>query len=129
VSLWLTIDDADAYFAARPGAAEHWVTGVDKTGYLTLAQQDIAGADYFTFTDDQISTPTDAMKQAVCEQALFLLRDPDMETRLSLQAQGVTSAGIVQESFGRGATVPIAPRATSLLAAHRAEGNTFGWSR
>ena len=57
------------------------------------------------------------MKNAQCEQALFLLiHQEDMDVRLGLQAQGVTQAGIVQETYGNCIEgIPISPHAKQML--------------
>lgn len=114
--MWLTEEEADTYFETRLGATAIWTDSVDKTAALTTAQAHLVNAGEFTFTDEELEEPTAAMQNAVCEQALFLLRDPDMETRLALQAQGVTQAGIVQETYGgRRGTFPIALQARAEL--------------
>lgn len=114
--MWLTEEEADTYFETRLGASALWTDSTDKTAALTTAQAQIVNCAEFTFTDEELEEPTTAMQNAVCEQALFLLRDPDMESRLALQAQGVTQAGIVQETYGgRRGLFPIAIQARAEL--------------
>lgn len=112
VTLWLTTTAADDYFATRYNSADYWASGVDKEGVLTLAQSQLQASGKFTFPD----TATDAMKEAVCEQALFILQNPDMEQRLALIAQGVSTARMVQEGYARAKdNLVVAPLAIGLL--------------
>lgn len=114
---WVTVQEADTYFGTRYGIGTKW-SGLDttaKTALLTTAQMPIElCTDYVWPDDDEI---TQAMKDAVCEQAYFMLLDPDMEARLALISQGVEEAGIVQEVYRRGASgnIPIAPLARKKL--------------
>lgn len=129
---WLEIADADTYMATRHGASTYWTSGADKAGALRTAQDDLETSGLFSFKDsdgvDLGTTPTDAMKYAVCEQALFLLRDPDMETRLHLQSQGVRSASVVSEAYAGTQQIPIAPRAVRWARTYWV-GNSFEVSR
>lgn len=112
---WLDTTDADAYFATRHGIGALWsdLTPAQKAALLITAQQPIENDPRFTFPDE----PTQAMKDAVCEQAFFMLLDPDMELRQALQAQGVTEANLVMERYrdSVGGSVPLAPRVLVLL--------------
>ena len=112
MSLWLEEADADEYFCTRLGADEYWATGTPKLAALTTAQSCIEASGLYTIPDEV----TDLMKQAVCEQALFLLREGSgIDRRASLQAQGVLSAGIVQETYGGVPGIVIAPMAAAML--------------
>ena len=121
---WFDIYFAEAYFATRLNASP-W-TGAEsdtKVAALATAQADIEFHPDFTFTDEDKATPATAMKNAVCEQALFRLADPDMDLRQSMRAQGVTAAWMVQEQYRQGKTAGavIAPKARDLLAAYAAQ--------
>ena len=111
--LWVTITEADAYMVTRHGAAAKWPSvKATKTAVLTTAQADIEAAEHYTFLDgdleDLTEDPTDPMKAAVFEQALFRLLDPDMEVRAAIQRQGVTSSTPVGEAYaGLGGAIPI----------------------
>lgn len=123
-NLWLTLAEADSYMATRLGAADHWGVATHKLAALTTAQADIEASGRYLFEDaagnDLTETPTTTMQQAVCEQALFLLANPDQEQRLALQAQGVTQADIVGETYDGGGRRPLlAPRAVALLAPYQ----------
>lgn len=121
-SSWVSEEDADTYFATRLGADEYWIEGAPKTAALITAQRYIELSGLFVFTDAQQADPSQAMMDAVCEQATFLLRDVlGIEMRSALIAQGVASAGIIEESFNRIIAhrtpnkIVIAPLAESLL--------------
>ncbi len=118
-STWVTTAEADTYFATRHGIGTLWSRYDDspeaKTALLVTAQQPIELSDAYTWPDDD--EITQAMKDAVCEQAFFMLLDPDMEVRMALIAQGVEEAGLVMEKYRQSAKAeaPIAPRAKILL--------------
>lgn len=124
----ITVAQADAYMVTRLGATAHWsaLSATDKLAALTTAEAMLG--ELWTLED------TDAHRNAICEQALFLARDPlGVEARMNLQAQGVTQAGIVQEAY-RGADAKyagIAPRARKILdgAAGIAGTGTIPWER
>jgi hypothetical protein len=132
MALWLTEAYADSYFDTRYGASTHWVSGIDKIAVLTTAQQDIEGCPDYAFDDVSESAPADqAMKDAVCEQALFRLMDADIDIRQATKAQGVVQQGAIQETYTGGGEVPIAPKAKQLLRPYLAtgNGNSFLWAR
>lgn len=110
---WVSVQEADTYFGTRHNAGTMWSSLAPnaKTALLTTAQQPIELCPDYTWPDDD--EITQAMKNAVCEQAFFMLLDPDMETRLALIAQGVSEAGLVMEKYKEGASgeIPIAPLA------------------
>lgn len=115
MALWVTLEQAEAYFLTRLSALAWTGSNEVKTAALTTAQMDLAACPEFSFDAD--ADPTEAQQQAVCEQALFLMADPDIDARLSLQAQGVKDAGIVKETYtGASIGIPIAPRARAILA-------------
>lgn len=139
---WLTTTEADAYFENRFGSASYWTSGVDKTALIHTAQRDLEMSGLFEFLEDTDSdgvledlaasgaTPSTSMKEAVCEQALFRLQNPEIEQRLNLRAQGVASAGVVNETYHGGVdSFPIAPKARALLKQYAQAGNTFDWIR
>ena len=115
---------ADAYFAKRVGASSVWIELVDKEAYLTTAEIQL-GAVYTLPTASE--SLTDAQTWAICEQALFLLQDPDIDARASLQAQGVKKNELDGETYnGRGYQTLIAPVAASLLrGTERTESATY----
>jgi len=121
MALWLTTGDADTYFATRLGADDYWATGTPKSAALTTAQSDIENSGQYTFPD----TAEQLMKDAVCEQALFLLRDvAGIDGRSALIAQGVAAANIIGESFNKiialrnPKNIVIAPKAEAFLASY-----------
>lgn len=139
MALWLTTGDADTYFETRLGAEDYWATGTPKTAALTTAQNDIVNSGLYTFTDsdgNDLTEPgseTQLMKDAVCEQALFLLRDvAGIDGRAALQAQGVASAAIIGESFNklisqrRPRDITLAPKVEAMLATYKTTGIDAG---
>lgn len=110
----VSVETADAYFATRLGASSYWTELTNKAAALTTAERQL-GAVY------SLPTATENLKDAqiwaICEHALFLLRDPDIDARLDLQVQGVRSNKLDGESYAEGTPAfPIAPAAASLLA-------------
>jgi hypothetical protein len=104
-STWVSEADADTYFSTRLGASTYWASGTEKEAALTTAQWQIENSDLFTgYPDLSVTgeTAVQAMADAVCEQALFLLQDTDVDSRMALQAQNVQQAGIVQETYKLG---------------------------
>jgi hypothetical protein len=109
---WITLADAETFFGSRFASSEYWCSGVDKTGALITAYHWLANNPNFTFP----TTATQAMKDAQCEMALFLLQhQPDIDLRMGLQAQGVIEAGIVKEKYARKSGLPIPPVVMALL--------------
>lgn len=118
---WISEEDANIYLEDRLDASEYWASGVEKDKALITAYRQLNGCGYFEFP----STSSQVMKDAQCEQALFLLiHQKDIDKRKGLQAQGVVSAGIVKEGYDRDMLmkVPIAPIVTQMLEDYSAEG-------
>ena len=125
---WVTEDEADTYFATRYGAAQHWASGTDKTAALATAYCDLIDCGDFEFEDVASGEEAEQeLKDAQCEQALFIIQQgAAIDLRAALQEQGVASAGIMQEGYdGRGARVPISPRARAMLSAYARYGLGF----
>ena len=117
---WITIAQADAYFAGRLGADRHWTDLTDKAAALRTAQRQLMAAGRYRLPD----LPDEAMALAVCEQALFLLLQGEgLDRRLGLQAQGVTAAALVGETWGARPldALPICPLARAFLAPYDQE--------
>lgn len=118
-STWVTTAEADAYFVTRAGIGTLWSQHDDapevKTALLVTAQQAIDLSDDYTWPDDD--EITQRMKDAVCEQVVFMLLDPDLELRAALQAQGVIEAGIAKEKYREAPPggIVLAPRVKVLL--------------
>lgn len=114
---WVTVQEADQYFGTRHGIGILWsdLSPTAKTALLTTAQRPIELSEDYTFPDEV----TQEMKDAVCEQAFFMLMDPDIEVRAALRAQGVVEAGLVLEKYrqAQGGDIPIAPMAKKYLRA------------
>jgi len=126
ITPWLTTTEADTYMESRYGASTLWATGIEKEAILLLAQTDIQTCGRYDFdhiTEDG-TDPTDAEQEAVCEQALFILQNPDMDSRMALIAQGVSTAWVILEGYTRATNqIVIAPRVDGLLASSRTGGS------
>jgi len=114
---WATVEEANAYFATRLGAADYWTTDVEKEAALTTAQNQIEFSNKFSIPDSPTATQTANMKKAAYEQALFLLIDEGSGRRAALLAQGVIKADLVGETYrgAAGGEIPIAPLAAGAL--------------
>ncbi len=125
---WLSVADADTYMALRLNADAVWD---DST---TTAKKEAALATaYFQLTNDERyglpETVVQVMKDAQCEQALFLLQNEgDLDSRQGLRAQGVRSSSVVGEAYvADGAImVPISPNAAVLLRVYESTGGSIG---
>jgi len=113
---WVTETEANNYMFTRLGASTYWYTGADKVAALTTA--------YNMLTAGSWSFPTTIslnMQNAQFEMALFLLQhQAGMDARMGLQAQGVTQAGIVEETYkGDGSLeIPFPPMVKKFLYAY-----------
>ena len=104
---WISVANATLYFSTRYGedvwTAVPEVTGnMKKTAVLTTAYDRIRYCDEF----DIPTSPTVAQKallaDAQCEVAQYMIIHlSDEDRRKGLQAQGVTDAGIVKETYDR----------------------------
>ncbi len=97
---WVTEAAATTYYASRIGADDYWVSGADKEASLVTAYNQLNNCGLFSFP----TTVVQKMKDAQCEQALFLLQHAeDIDSRLGIRVQGVQKAGIVKEEYVKGA--------------------------
>lgn len=126
--IWIDHDSGgDDYFAVRHGVGTLYSVLGDtaKTSLFTTAQMMIEYSDRYVWYDangDPVKTSLEDievlqdMKDAVCEQALMLLLDPDLDRRAAVMAQGVGSSRIVGEGYGApGVGFSIAAAAHRLL--------------
>lgn len=124
---WITLDEAETYFATRLGASKFWnesITEPDKEAALITAYNQLTNSKMFSLSADADAV----MKQAQCEMALFLLiHQEDMDLRLGLQSQGVTQSSIAGESYKletmNGIVIP--ENVKSLLKDYLYEANFF----
>lgn len=128
---WVTLAEANTFMATRLGADTYWNSSTSKAAALITAYDDLVTCGDFDFSLDSGEDTPQAFKDAQCEQALFLLRDQDgIEARASLQAQGVQSAGIVQESYAGKASIAICLKARAFLRSYGlASRNSFDVER
>ena len=121
---WVTEAEANTYFSGRIKASDYWTNGAtDNIPALVTAYKWLHAGRY-TFP----TTVADAMKDAQCEMALFLLQhQPDLDLRMGLQAQGVISAGVVKERYREDNTVemPLPPIVQQLLGAYDTDSSAY----
>ncbi len=116
---WVTAQEAEDYFAVRFGVGTNWsgLSDANKIAALISAHRYINSLENYTFPTE-VADITQAMKDAQCEMALFLvIHQVDMDARKGLQAQGVKQAGIVQETYedGAGGAISIPATVRSML--------------
>lgn len=122
---WISLEDADTYFAFRLRSDAWKVAPKDvKQAALVTAKRQL-GMLYSGLPTDV----SEVMEHSNCEQALFLLQqNGDNDMRAGLQAQGVTQAGVIKETYAGAGGVAIAPLARQILIAFYtpATGGVFG---
>ena len=124
---WASQAEADAYLADRLNAAE-W-TAADSA---TKDQALVTAWNYLTSHPGyslSAGTGTQAMKDAQCEQALFLLKNIDeLEDRMAMISQGIERVQLIGgfiENY-EGVVVPLANLAKAKLDALKTPGTPFG---
>ena len=120
---WVTEAIANTYLGSRLDADGYWVDGdANNERALITAYRWLVGSGDFTFP----ATATQAMKDAQCEYALFLLQhQPDIDLRIGLQVQGVVAAGIVKEKYKESTTgMPYPPIVRTLLRSYLTYAST-----
>jgi hypothetical protein len=113
---YLNLAAADAYFATRL-ASDAWTTipvtsaRAKETAALTTAYNRLFYSGLFNIPSFAAASADELviLQKAQCELALYMLIHlADEDRRLGLQAQGVTVAGIVKETYGGNLmTIPI----------------------
>ena len=121
---WTTIAEAEAYFLTRL-SSDAWTSipadsnFVKKTAALTTAYDRLFYSGLFDLPAfaDASAAQLVVLKKAQYELSLYmLLHLADEDRRLGLQAQGVTVAGIVKETYGGDITmIPIPPFVALIL--------------
>jgi len=113
---WITLEEAETYFETRYNSTAWDSAASSQTAALQTAYNQLIDCGRFS-TPTTPDTPG-KMKRAQCEQALFIIQhQEDADSRMGLQAQGVTSAGIVQESYEIIGGIPVSPYAVKALSA------------
>ena len=121
---WVTEAEADTFMATRMGASLYWTDGEGDNVAAVVTAYKWLNSGVFSFP----TTATQPMKDAQCEMALFLLQhQPDLDLRMGLQAQGVTSAGVVKEKYREDNAIelPIPPIVQTLLDAYATDKSVF----
>ena len=111
---WLTEAAANTYFTDRVRASDYWTNAAADNSPALITAYKWLNAGVYSFPDDA----TQAMKDAQCEMAFFLLQQqPDLDLRMGLQAQGVIAAGVVKEKYKNDNYVelPVPPLVQKLL--------------
>jgi len=114
---WLTEAAANTYFDARLMSSDYWTDSASDNIPALITAYNWLNAGGFSFP----VTVTQAMKDAQCEMAFFLLQhQPDLDLRMGLQVQGVIAAGVVKERYRDDNTVelPVPVIVAKLLAGY-----------
>ena len=114
---WVTEAEANTYMGNRLDADGYWTDEAPDNARALITGYKWLNAGKYSLP----TTATQAVKDAQCEMALFLLQhQPDIDLRMGLQVQGVISAGVVKEKYKSDnyAELPIPPIVQSLLAAY-----------
>ena len=124
-------------YSARSGTSIPASSGdPKKTAALTTAFDRLYYSGLFDLPAlaDATAAQLVVLKKAQCELALYMLIHlADEDRRKGLQAQGVTAAGIVKETYGGGVggsadvldTLPIPPIVAKMLEDYSAAGSGF----
>jgi hypothetical protein len=111
---WISVEDANLYFADRLSSGDYWNTNTLKSAALITAYKFLVNSGLWSFP----SVATQLMKDAQCEMALFLLIHlADMDRRKGLQVQGVIAANLVGETYDKSmlSELPVPPIVSRLL--------------
>jgi len=122
---YLTLTQADAYFSTRL-SSDAWTTipltsgRAKETAALTTAYDRLFYSGLFDLPIFVSATAAELLilQKAQCEMALYMLIHlADEDRRKGLQAQGVTAAGIVKETYSDKdlVTLPIPPFVAHIL--------------
>lgn len=122
---YVSLAEADLYFATRL-SADAWTTipstsgRVKETAALTTAYDRLFYSGLFNLPTFSAATAAQlvTLQKAQCEMALYMLIHlADEDRRKGLQAQGVTTAGIVKEQYAESNLnyLPIPPFVAGLL--------------
>lgn len=124
---WVTLDEAEVYLVTRLGSSKVWNEGLsepEKEAALITAFNQLNNCKIFSIPADI----TTAVKYAQCEMALFLLmHQEDIDLRMGLQSQGVTSSNVAGESYNLDFVngVPVPAQVKNLLKDYIVETNFY----
>ncbi len=121
---WLTEVAANTYFDDRIKASDYWTDGAADNSPALITAYKWLNSGVYSFP----ATATQAMKDAQCEMAFFLLQhQPDLDLRMGLQAQGVIAAGVVKERYkdDNYVELPIPPLVQKLLESYQTARPVF----
>jgi len=116
---WLELSEADVYFTTRLQNAK-WtaLTDAQKTAALTTAYNRIRYLRDYTIPSSPTAAQQEILADAECELAYYLIIHMQGEDRRKgIQAQGVTGAGIVKETYDKDmlADLPLPPIVKTML--------------
>ncbi len=112
---YVTLTEANDYIAESYVMADRWaaLTDPQKEAALITAYRNLTATEQYNVAgaEDTIQ------KAAQCEQGMFVVQEgAALSQRASVRAQGVTVAGVVQETYdGKAPAVPLAPMVLTLL--------------
>jgi hypothetical protein len=135
IGWFATIAEADAYFTDERLITTAW-DALDGSGdtlkskVLTQAYNRLYYSGLYELPTEAEATATQlvTLKKAQAEMAYYLAQHAsDEDRRKGIQAQGVTVAGIVKETYGDGkiSDIPIPPIVASFLEAYSTAGEEF----
>jgi len=111
---WVTMTEANTFFEGRIKSSDYWTASADDNIPALITAYKWLQAGKYAFP----ATIVQAIKDAQCEMALFLLQhQSDLDLRVGLQVQGVIAAGVVKEKYrnNKYTALPIPPIVEQLL--------------
>jgi len=125
---WLTVAEATTYFSTRLNS-DLWTAATDanKTAALTTSWKRILYLKDYTIPSSPTAAQEAILADAECELAYYMLIHlEDEDRRKGLQAQGVTGAGVVKESYDKdkAGEIPVPPIVLQMLDSFATYKNT-----
>lgn len=121
---WLLESEANTYFTDRIFASDYWTNSNANNSPALITAYKWLNSGLYSFPD----TATQAMKDAQCEMAFFLLQhQPGLDLRMGLQAQGVIAAGVVKEKYkdDNYVELPVPPLVQKLIESYETSKPVF----
>ena len=112
---YVTRDEANDYIEGSYTMAARWSTMSDaeKDAALITAYRHLQASEHYSVA----AAASGAQQEAQCEQAMFVVREgAALEQRAGIRAQGVTSAGVIKETYDPGAdALPLSAAVKAIL--------------
>jgi len=121
---WVTMTEANTFFEGRIKSSEYWIEDADDNCPALVTAYKWLQSGKYSFP----ATVVQAMKDAQCEMAFFLLQhQSDLDLRVGLRVQGVIAAGVVKEKYrnDKYMVLPIPPIVKQLLGDYDTEKALF----